>query len=178
MIFRKEAAPRGCRSSYFNQEVVMKKPNFPSKLCPNCGQYIHASAKSHSECGWTKTASLTAKPQAKTDAANGKAMSKMEAVRRILNEHGRETMPLDIRNHLMKQYGIKMEPGVISTYKTSILKAGKKSGNPKGPKPATSTAAPAGTQTGISLDDIRAVKHLAERLGAAKVQELAAVLAK
>jgi hypothetical protein len=161
----------------------MKKPNFPSRPCPKCGNFIHVSAKSHAKCGWTKDASPAAaspatKPQAKTASGNGKAISKMEAVRRILNEHGKETMPVDIQSRLMKQYGIKMEASVISNYKSSILKAGKKIGRPKGPKPATTTVVSAGATTGINLDDIRAVKHLADRLGAEKLQELGAVLAK
>jgi len=155
-----------------------KKPNFPSRPCPKCGKFIHASAKSHPECGWIKTTSPATTPQPKHSpaAADGEKLSKMEAVRRVLREHGKDTMPLEIQRFLRKQYSIKMEPSVISNYKSGILKELKKGGRPKANNPPK--AAHAGVTTEISLDDIRAVKHLTDRLGAEKVKELAAVLAK
>jgi hypothetical protein len=167
-----------------------KKPNFPSKLCPKCGKYIHAKAKSHPECGWTMAATPVAAPQPKHSpaatngeklgkaATNGEKLSKMEAVRRVLREHGKDTMPVAIQDHLKKQYSIKMEAGVISNYKSNILKERKKMGRPKGTTVAGPKAAPSVATTEITLEDIRAVKHLADRLGAEKVKELAGVLAK
>jgi hypothetical protein len=150
----------------------VKKPAFPSKPCPKCEKLIPARSKSHEECGWVEASTPVSKPKAKpaTAASNGEKLSKMEAVRRVLKEHGKDTMPVDIQDHLKKQYSIKMDAGVISNYKSSILKARKKGGRPK-------AKAAAGTTNGISLDDIRAVKHLADRLGADKVKELASVLA-
>jgi hypothetical protein len=32
-----------------------KKPNFPSKPCPKCGQPIHARLTKHVACGWVAT---------------------------------------------------------------------------------------------------------------------------
>jgi hypothetical protein len=159
---------------------MAKKPAFPSKTCPKCNALIHARSKSHEACGWTDTSSATSKPQTQATPApaNGEAISKMEAVRRVLKEFGKDTKPLEIQDHLKKQYRIKMDASVISTYKGTILKARKKPGRPKGSKPSTAAAA-AGTITGeITLDDIRAVKDLAEKIGAEKVQQLAGVLAK
>src|SRR5271170_2978381 len=118
-------------------KAAEKKPNFPSKLCPKCGKFIHTRSKSHEACGWTEASSPASKPQAKDSptatngakpskpaptATNGEKLSKMEAVRRVLKEHGKETMPLDIQATLKKQYSIKMDTSTISTYKGTILK--------------------------------------------------------
>jgi hypothetical protein len=159
---------------------MAKKPAFPSKPCPKCGTFIHSRSKSHEACGWTETSSATSKPQVQTapTIANGEAISKMEAVRRILKEFGKDTKPLEIQDHLKKQFRIKMDTSVISTYKGTILKARKKPGKPKGPKPSPAMAAPGTFTVEISLDDIRAVKALADKIGAEKVQQLAGVLAK
>ena len=88
-----------------------KKPKFPSKTCPGCGEFIHARSKQHVACGWVMPAK-TAAP--------------------------------------------------------------KKLGRPKA---APAAPAASGT-TDISLEDIRAVKTLTDRIGADKVRQLAQVLAK
>jgi ribosomal protein L11 len=163
-----------------NSMAEQKKPNFPSKLCPKCGKYIHAKAKSHPECGWTMTSSPATTPQPKHSptATNGEKLSKMEAVRRVLKEHGKDTMPVAIQDHLKKQYSIKMEASVISNYKSTILNQKKKVGRPKTSKSAPIAVAAVVSTAEISLEDIRAVKHLADRIGVEKVKELAAVLAR
>jgi hypothetical protein len=157
----------------------VKKPNFPFKACPKCGHYIHTRSKSHEACGWTEASSPASKPQAKhaPTATNGEKLSKMEAVRRVLKEHGKETMPLDIQATLKKQYSIKMDTSTISTYKGTILKARKKIGRPKGQKAWTPKAAPAGTTDEITMSDIEAVKKLVDSIGSDKVKALAQVLA-
>ncbi len=77
-----------------------------------------------------------------------------------------------------------MDPTVISTYKSSIIRLGvpkKKMGRPKGTKNGKTAVAysPApATGASISIDDIKAVKELAEKLGADKLRQLAEVLAK
>jgi hypothetical protein len=107
-------------------------------------------------------------------------ISKMEAVRQALAKHGKDTKPGDLLNHLKADFGITMSYDMASTYKSAALK--KKKGKKRGPKPATAVAAvpTANGQTGggISLEDITAVKALADRLGAEKVWQLAKVLAK
>ena len=166
-----------------------KKPNFPSKPCPKCGKFLHIKLKKHAECGWgmngkAGTASAPTKSQVKPApaATNGQQISKMEAVRRILQQHGNETKPLEIQDELKKKYQISMDTTVISTYKGTILKkaAGGKPAKKPSPAAAKAVAATSAVRTGggISLDDIKAVKALTDRMGAEKVQQLAAVLAK
>lgn len=124
-------------------------------------------------------------PKAKapqTASANGKPISKMEAMRQVFDAYGSEIKPLEIQGHLKKQFGIDMSTTVISSYKTTITS--KKKGK-KGKKKAAATTetpkaspAPVSRAGGITLDDIRAVKELANRIGADKVRQLAEVLAK
>jgi hypothetical protein len=154
------------------------KITFPNRACPKCGKPIHIKKTSHEACGWTAAAS-TPSPKgspAKAETTNGKPKNKMEAVRWVLAESGNDTKPLDIQAQLKTKYNIKMDPSVISTYKGSILrqKTPKKRGRPKDthvgvPKPSSASS--------ISIEDIMAVKSLAERLGAEKLRQLADVLA-
>ena len=165
------------------------KITFPNRPCPKCGKPIHIKSKSHEACGW-KAAATSASPKAApaktapaTKAESNGSISKMEAVRRILASEGKDTMPLDIQDHLKKQFNIKMDPTVISTYKSSILRKGtakKKMGRPKGRKTAQTAAVHSSARTNgasISIEDIHAVKALAEKLGAEKLRQLAEVLA-
>ena len=119
----------------------------------------------------------------KTEQAD-KAISKMEAMRRTLAQLGQDAKPLEIQAYVESEFGIDMNTNVISAYK-SMLKAKKPAA--KAAKAATAPAAngakaahapaskPAG---GISMDDIRAIKEMADRIGANKVKELADVLGK
>jgi len=107
-------------------------------------------------------------------------ISKMEAVRQALAKHGKDTKPGDLLKHLKTDFGITMSYDMASTYKSTALK--KKKGKKRGPKPAVAVAAvPTANghaSSGISLEDITAVKALADKLGAEKVWQLAKVLAK
>jgi hypothetical protein len=149
---------------------------FPNRPCPKCGKPIHIKSKSH-DCGWKAEATAPKAKAApvKKAGANG-TISKMEAVRRVLAKSGHDTMPLDIQAQLKKEFNIKMDPTVISTYKSSILRKGtvKKAAKPGRP----AAAAPKPNLGGnISFEDIRAVKALADRIGIEKLRQLADVLA-
>jgi hypothetical protein len=104
--------------------------------------------------------------------------SKVEFVKEALSTLGKDAMPLDIQKAVKEKHGIELPTSLISNYKHYIMgkKKGKRGRKP-GPKPAVAAAA-ANSKTGISLDDIAAVKALADRLGAEKVRQLAQVLAK
>jgi hypothetical protein len=98
------------------------------------------------------------------------------AVWRALSEMGKDAKPLQMKEYIKSRLGVEMSADHISTYKSSLLKAGL--GKKKhGPKPKTATAATwTTTQGGINLEDIRAVKELADRIDADKVRQLAEVL--
>jgi hypothetical protein len=106
--------------------------------------------------------------------ADGTEITKKEAVRRALAELGVDAMPLEIKGYLKKNFNIDMDSQNISNYKSS-LKAETKSApsRPTEAKPTVATAA-----GGFSLEEIQAVKEVADRIGADKVRQLAEVLSK
>jgi len=110
-------------------------------------------------------------------------MSKMEAVRQAIAALGKDAGPAQILPFIKEKFGIVMSTEMAYNYKSTALK--KMKGKKRGPKPGQKRAAVAAVPTAngqsagaISLDDITAVKALADRLGADKVWQLAKVLAK
>jgi hypothetical protein len=104
----------------------------------------------------------------------GEKISKMEAVRQSLSELGADAKPLEIKDHLKSRFGITMEPNMISNYKSMIKSGGSKSSLIRRPRGRPASAGAAGG--GFSIEDIQAVKEVADRIGADKVMKLAAVL--
>jgi hypothetical protein len=102
---------------------------------------------------------------------NGKAISKMEAVRRVLADLGSDAMPGEIQKHVKEKFGIAMEPNMVSNYK-SALKAANKSAVHRTPKAAAKATG------GITPTDVQAVKELVDKLGSDQVRQLAEVLGK
>jgi hypothetical protein len=101
-------------------------------------------------------------------------MTKIEAVKRALAELGPDAMPLKIKDYLDKNFGIQMDPQNISNYK-STLKTAERRGLIRQPE---AKAAAASTAGGFSLEEIQAVKEVADRIGADKVRQLAEVLSR
>jgi hypothetical protein len=153
----------------------MAAHKFPSKPCPKCGKTIHARSKSHPECGWVDTSTSKTKPTAKPA---GKAMSKMDAVRDALRKEGDDTKPMEIKTYIKKNFNITMDPSVISSYKTSILSKERKKGVRKALGRPPMAAGRLSNSHHLSIEDIRAVKDLADRIGMDRLRQLADVLAK
>jgi hypothetical protein len=157
-----------------------KKPTYPSRPCPKCGEPIHIKSRKHTDCGWVAEDVSAAAPKlARTEGGNGKSMSNMEAVRIILADKGNDTMPRVIQEELKSRFNIVMEPGAISSYKSLITKKGHKKGRKASaaPAPSTHSAHKQAAGSSVSFDDIKAVKGLAERIGVVKLQQLAELLA-
>ena len=108
-----------------------------------------------------------------------KGISKMEAVRQAIGKMGKDIKPPAILSFVKENYNLDMSYDMASNYKGLILKkrGGKRRGRKPGRKPAA-VATNGRKAGGITLADIEAVKALADRLGAEKVRQLAAVLAK
>jgi hypothetical protein len=104
---------------------------------------------------------------------NGKAISKMEAVRRALADLGSDGMPVAIQKHIKEKFGVQMDPNMISNYKSAI-KSASKSATIR--SPAASTNASNKAAGGITAEDVRAVKELVGKIGADQVRQLAEVL--
>jgi len=100
---------------------------------------------------------------------NDAGLSKMEAMRRTLAALGNDAMPKPIHDHLKKEFGIQMSTSMISNYKSSIKSEGSKSRMIRHPA-ATDIA------KGFSLEEIQAVKEVADKIGPDKLRLLAQVL--
>jgi len=99
----------------------------------------------------------------------------MEGVRRALADLGSDAKPLEIKAFLKREFGINMEPNMISNYKSMIKSGGNKSGLIRRPRGGMAPAI-RGANGGFSIEEIQAVKEVADRIGADKVRQLAAVL--
>jgi hypothetical protein len=106
---------------------------------------------------------------------NGKAISKMEAVRRALAEQGYDAMPVAIQKHIKEKFGVQMDPNMISNYKSAI-KAASRSAIIHAPKASTKVSTKAAG--GLTPEDVRAVKELVGKIGSDQVRQLAEVLGK
>jgi len=114
---------------------------------------------------------------AKGERPNG-PLSKTEAVRQALADLGAGAGRLALRDHVRAKFGIAMTPNHVSHCKSVLLKkaaGGRAAGSKHG---GAAAAKVAGAEGGVSLDDIRAVKALVDRLGADNVRGLAEVLAR
>jgi pyruvate/2-oxoglutarate dehydrogenase complex dihydrolipoamide acyltransferase (E2) component len=111
--------------------------------------------------------------------AAGPAISKADAMRKALRELGRDAKNSDLAEFIRSRYGEDAVPRNLSVAKSVALKklrqaARKKAAAPAGEKPA---ATPAPTPTGtITLDDVRQVKELTERLGKDGLKEMVDLL--
>jgi hypothetical protein len=103
----------------------------------------------------------------------GGAVTQMSAVRESLKELGYDAETQRLHDHILSKYSLDIENNKISSYKSTIRKhAGYKS--TRGRKAGGRVAAAA---AGIGVEDIRAVKALAARIGANRLRDLIDVLA-
>jgi hypothetical protein len=111
-------------------------------------------------------------------------MTKMEAVRQVMAEFGKEIKPLQIRDVLKERFNIDISPDVASNYKKELIRraSGKKrrKKGKRGRAAAVAQAAPsapvaaAGKKVSgtITPADVRAVRDLVDRVGAATLRDL------
>ncbi len=104
-------------------------------------------------------------------------INKTDCVREALTELGSEARAKEICAYILKTHGFEMSEKMASTYRATILRKGLHTPKKRGPvanRPAIVTRMVA--SGGMDLEEIRAVKELADRLGAAKVLSLLDVL--
>jgi hypothetical protein len=102
---------------------------------------------------------------------NKEGISKMEGMRRAMAELGNDAAPMELQKFLKDELGIAMPTSLISNYKSTIKSSGRSAliRKPGAAKPRAD---------GITVEDIRTVKEVIDKLGAEKVRELADVLGK
>ena len=121
---------------------------------------------------------VKSKPDGAAGAGNGGGkVNQMEAVRQALGVLGMKAAPKEIQAHLKEQMGLDMSANMISSYKSSIRKKaglrGRRGRRKKAPETAEAIpAAPVPSGDGISIKDLRALKDLADRLGAGRFREV------
>src|SRR3954468_8763543 len=98
--------------------MAKKKPSFPSRPCPKCGEPIHIKSKKHEACGW-RAEDAAAANGAPSHSENGektggyfrrifkenpkllKGRSNEEVLQRWLADHpGHTAVPGNIKAHL------------------------------------------------------------------------------
>jgi hypothetical protein len=132
----------------------------------------------------TRTPASGSPKAGSTDAAAPtQGLSKSEAVKRALSTLGADAKPAAVIAHVKDKYGLEVSSQTVSNLKALLAKKGIPSGKRRGRPPKIRTepsVAPQGASvmvSGISVEDIRAVKRLADRIGAATLCQLADVLA-
>jgi hypothetical protein len=108
--------------------------------------------------------------------------NKMECVRQALTQLGDDAKPKELQGFLKKTFHLDMDTKMLSTYKGMILKdAARKSAIMRPLAAGTRATPPAravAVNGGISVDDIRAVKELVDKIGRDSLRALAEVLSK
>jgi hypothetical protein len=109
-------------------------------------------------------------------------ISKLDAMRQAVAKLGKDAPLADLLKAIKQDFGITLDRGLAYNYKSIVSSqttatTGKRKGRKPGRKPAAA-ATNSSKVVAISIDDIRAVKVLADRIGADKVQRLAQVLVK
>jgi len=112
-------------------------------------------------------------------------ISKLDAMRQAVAKLGKDAPLAELLKTIKQDFGINLDRALAYKYKSLVSSkpaTGKRKGRKPGPKPkAVATAAAVANSTkavAISIEDIQAVKALADRIGAEKVSQLAKVLAK
>jgi (p)ppGpp synthase/HD superfamily hydrolase len=131
-----------------------------------------------------KAASATPEPKKAAAAPqpdNG-GITKTEAVKQALAKLGQDAKPSAVIEHVKKAHGLDVSAQTVSNLKALQAKKPAVMAKRRGRPPKTPASTPARTVSirstaGVSLEDIRAVKELADRIGAEKVAQLAEVLA-
>lgn len=105
----------------------------------------------------------------------GDGPNKMQLVRDALAELGGKAKPKAIQEWVKEKSGVLMSTTMISSYKTSISKSGKR-GRKRGRGPGRPAAAAGGAGKSVSLNDLNAVKTLIDRVGVTKLGDLIKLL--
>jgi len=107
-------------------------------------------------------------------------ISKLDAMRQAVAKLGKDAPLADLLKTIKQTHGINLDRALAYNYKSLVSSkpaTGKRRGRKPGRKPAAA-AVNESTPGGISLEDIAAVKALADKIGAEKVSQLAKVLAR
>ena len=103
-------------------------------------------------------------------------LSKMEAMRRALDQLGDAASPQQIQDWVAHELKMHIPKNMVSSYKSAILRKNAGISAFMRPRPAVTTGNSLGG--GISIADVQIIKDLTSRIGAAKIHELVDVLSR
>jgi hypothetical protein len=102
--------------------------------------------------------------------------NKLEGVRRAVRALGKDATPADILKFLKEHFDIDMTAKMVSSYKSLVLKqraAKRQAARQTRDEPPRPQAPPRGD---VSLEDIRTLKEVGDRLGPEQFRELIEIL--
>jgi hypothetical protein len=111
-------------------------------------------------------------------------ISKIDAVRKAMEELGKKAMPGEIQEYVKEKFGLEMSMSHVSNCKSALRKKKRRKAAAAGeaesaPAPAAApvkaASAPAGDES-VSMGDIAAVKELVGRVGEDKLKSLIGLL--
>jgi len=114
--------------------------------------------------------------KAKSDVDDaGQPKSKMGAVRLAIGTLGLDAATQALHDHIQREYRMDIDKNYISSYKSTLRRqAGVSSGRGRGA--GAGGRPPKADASRIGMDDIRAVRQLADRIGADRLRELIKLL--
>ncbi len=109
-----------------------------------------------------------------------KLTNKAEAFRRALAQLGSKARPTEIQDFIKTNFDVEMTTSVISVYKSQLLKKiGKRAKAGRKPEEAGAvimlSSKPA-IHEAVSFKDLRTLREISNRLGAARMRELVALM--
>jgi class 3 adenylate cyclase len=116
-------------------------------------------------------------PAAENGRTSSGRLNKAACMRQALAKLGYDAKPKQIQGYLWKKFGLEMDTKMISTYKGTAKKTAAQSGLMQVSAVQAAEPARAKPSTGaLGIADVRAVKELADHLGADKVRALLDIL--
>lgn len=106
----------------------------------------------------------------------GEGPNKMALVREAIAALGPNAKPKAMHDHILAG-GVDIPTGMISSYKSMILKkGGKKKRGPGRPPKSASAPVAKGSGGSVSIDDLAAIKSLVSKMGASKLSDFIKLL--
>jgi hypothetical protein len=128
-----------------------------------------------------KTGTSTHEPPGSNGQVQEKLTNKAEAIRRALAQLGSTARPAEIQDFINTNFGVEMTTTVISVYKCQLLKKSRKQAKAgRKPKEGGAVIEPSSKRAiheVVSFKDLRTVKEISNRLGAARMRELLSLVA-
>jgi hypothetical protein len=113
-----------------------------------------------------------AKNQSEDNQSMEKLTNKAEAMRRALGALGDKAMPTELQGYLKEHFDVDMTTKVISVYKSKLGKRKSKRGRKSSSPVEQPIKVKSAVSDSVNVRDLRSIKELMDRHGAARLREL------